>query len=410
MPFLSVVIPAYNEEESIEETTRRCLAVRDEAFPVGEVEGMEVIVVDDGSTDRTTEIVKGIGEGVRLIRHPVNRNYGAALKTGFAAAKGDLLAFLDADGTCSPEKFPDLCRAREESDADILVGMRLTPETKMPWVRKLGNRFYATLLSVLSGQKVTDTASGMRVLKRSVFEALLPLPDGLNFTPAMTTKAIHESYRLVEHPIPYAERGGRSKLSVLRDGYWFFRIILDTVLLYNPVKVFAILGAVSMLVALLLGSAPALDALAGRQAPYAHYIYRLVASFVFGAIGVVAVTFGLVSGYLVSVLNIGRDGRQYGDLARMVLKRRMQEKLGLLGVVLAIAGFGVWVPYGWQHIFGGGIALHWSYMLFASLAIVMGAQMASASLLVKIMKDSQNEPGEAHEAVEEVPAGDEPAE
>ena len=108
MSVLSVVIPAYNEEQGIAEIIDRVLAIRSDLPEVG-VTDLEVIVVDDGSRDKTAEIA-GQYEQVCLLRHKVNQGYGAALKTGFGRARGDLLAFLDADGTYPPERFPDLCR------------------------------------------------------------------------------------------------------------------------------------------------------------------------------------------------------------------------------------------------------------------------------------------------------------
>ena len=146
---LSVVIPALNEENGIDAILQRVLAQRDGLAAEG-IDTLEVIVVDDGSKDRTAERIRTYAD-VRLIQHPVNRGYGAALKTGFNAATGDLLAFLDADGTYPPESFPELCRAIEEHDADLIIGSRmLSGESEMPLVRRVG--------------RLSDSASGMRVL------------------------------------------------------------------------------------------------------------------------------------------------------------------------------------------------------------------------------------------------------
>ena len=105
---LSVVIPAWNEQEGIAAILDRVLAIR-EALPPAGVSKLELIVVDDGSSDRTAEIVESY-QAVQLVRHPTNRGYGAALKTGFCHASGQLVGFLDADGTYPPERFPALCQ------------------------------------------------------------------------------------------------------------------------------------------------------------------------------------------------------------------------------------------------------------------------------------------------------------
>jgi glycosyltransferase involved in cell wall biosynthesis len=160
-------------------------------------------------------------EGVRLIQHPTNKGYGAALKTGFGEATGELIAFLDADGTYPPEYFPQLC-TEVLKGAELVVGSRRSGESsEMPPMRRLGNFIWSNLLSLLGNKRVHDPASGMRVFRREILERILPLPDGLNLTPVMSTRAVHENIKVIEIPIPYSERKGRSKLSVVHDGTLF---------------------------------------------------------------------------------------------------------------------------------------------------------------------------------------------
>jgi glycosyltransferase involved in cell wall biosynthesis len=157
MTVLSIVIPAYNEENGIKEIATRVLAIEPALREIG-MKGLELLVVDDGSKDRTAEVASNI-PGVRLIRHPRNKGYGAALKTGFSKATGELIAFLDADGTYPPEYFPKLCCAAMDG-ADLVIGSRMAGEdSKMPLTRRVGNFFFANLLSLLGRQKVTDSAS-----------------------------------------------------------------------------------------------------------------------------------------------------------------------------------------------------------------------------------------------------------
>ena len=134
MTTLSVVIPAYNEEDGIEEIALRVLAVKPALSEVG-VDDLELIVVDDGSQDRTAEIAGSI-EGVRLISQE-NKGYGGALKTGFTKANGELIGFLDADGTYPPEYFPQLWVVAIEG-ADLVIGSRRAgEESHMPMTRRL---------------------------------------------------------------------------------------------------------------------------------------------------------------------------------------------------------------------------------------------------------------------------------
>ena len=252
MTTLSVVIPAYNEEGGIADIAHRVLAVEDALIKAG-VDHLELIVVDDGSKDKTGEIARQI-EGVRLIRQE-NKGYGGALKTGFANANGELIGFLDADGTYPPEHFPQLCQAIFKG-ADLVVGSRMAgSDSKMPVTRRVGNFFFANLLSILGRQKITDSASGMRVFRKDILERVYPLPNGLNLTPVMSTRALHEEIKMVEVPIPYSERVGRSKLSVVRDGSVFLQSIVWTVMTYNPVRIMGLAGLGGVLVAglILLG-------------------------------------------------------------------------------------------------------------------------------------------------------------
>ncbi|MGB7095705.1 MAG: glycosyltransferase family 2 protein, partial [Anaerolineales bacterium] len=123
MTVLSVVIPAYNEENGIAEIAERVLSVKESLKESG-VEDLELLVVDDGSGDNTAAVAGGI-DGVRLIRHEKNRGYGAALKTGFSKANGELIGFLDADGTYPPEYFPQLCQ-KALNGSELVIGTRLS--------------------------------------------------------------------------------------------------------------------------------------------------------------------------------------------------------------------------------------------------------------------------------------------
>ena len=137
---LSIVIPAYNEEQGIAEIAQRVLAINPELHEEG-IDSMELLVVDDGSSDKTAEIAQNIS-GVRLIKHPQNRGYGAALKTGLGHATGEWVGFLDADGTYPPEYFPQLCRAAIDG-GELVIGSRMAgSESQMPITRRIGNLFF----------------------------------------------------------------------------------------------------------------------------------------------------------------------------------------------------------------------------------------------------------------------------
>ncbi|MCG3136943.1 MAG: Undecaprenyl-phosphate 4-deoxy-4-formamido-L-arabinose transferase [Phycisphaerae bacterium] len=252
-PSLTIVIPALNEEEAIAGTLTSVLNARAAIIAQTPIRHIEVVVVNDGSTDRTQEIAESFSE-VRVIRFVKNRGYGAALKAGFQANRSDIVSFIDADGTLRAESFIPMLNKLFDEQADVVLGARLNPESEMPAIRRLGNWGFARLLGFISGQPLTDCASGMRVIRRSSLKYLMPLPDGLHFTPAMSCIALLDRrLKIGEVPVPYAERVGRSKLSVVRDGLRFLSIILLTGCFYNPIKCAAtglaitwLLGALAM--------------------------------------------------------------------------------------------------------------------------------------------------------------------
>lgn len=230
---LTVVIPALNEEKAIATTLARCLAVSETLRLRAGLQEVEWIVVSDGSTDQTVEIARSF-QSVTVIVLSTNQGYGAAIERGFEAGKGDLLAFLDADGTCDPSFFEGMCTQILDEGAEVVLGSRMGPSSKMPRIRRIGNWLYALLLGFLTGRSVTDAASGMRVLTREAWLQLQPLPSGLHFTPAMSAKALVTQMRIFEIPIPYATRIGESKLNVLRDGFRFLSAILGGLLSVRP--------------------------------------------------------------------------------------------------------------------------------------------------------------------------------
>ena len=380
---LSVVIPAYNEEDGIAAIVERVLAVRPALAEAG-VADLELIVVDDGSADRTAEIVAACS-GARLVRHPTNRGYGAALKTGFNAARGDLLAFLDADGTYPPEYFPHLCR-EALAGADLVVGSRRSgARSEMPFVRRLGNLLWSSLVTLLGNRRVMDPASGMRVFRRAALERLYPLPDGLNFTPVMSTRAIHEDVRLVEVPIPYKERVGRSKLSVVRDGTRFLQTIIWTALSYNPARVLGGIGAALVALGSLIAAVLVGMRLAGITALGPWGVASTFVAVVLGIAGVDLFALGATFNYLVSLFHRRpvRQGLFGRPLFRVSLDRQFWW-LGLLGLGAGLA-FGLYSLI--MGLGGWPIERLWLYLLAGTMLVLVGMQLDVFWVIMRVLEE-----------------------
>lgn len=391
---LSVVIPAYNEEDGIAEIAHRVLAVREDLAKVG-VSQLELIVVDDCSKDKTAEIAQSI-EGVTLVRHLQNGGYGAALKTGFGRAKGQLIGFLDADGTYPPEYFPQLCQMAL-TGGELVIGSRMAgAKSQMPFTRRVGNIFFANLLSVIGHQRVTDSASGMRVFKREILERIYPLPDGLNLTPVMSTRAIHEKIKMVEVPIPYSERLGSSKLSVVRDGTIFLHSMIWTALTYNPVRILGMAGLVLIGFTLAIGLNLTYHRLAGVTDLNARAIAALFAALVTGVAGISIFSLGIAFNYLVALF-YKRPIRQ-GLFGRPLFKQPLDRHFGWLGALILIAG----IILGCTSLFMGGIGSSttgaetlerlWLYLLGSAMLDLIGLQLIIYWVILRVLDElSQRE-------------------
>jgi glycosyltransferase involved in cell wall biosynthesis len=377
---LSVVIPALNEEGGIQAIMDRVLAVRT-ALKAEGVNELELIVVDDGSTDRTAAIVLAT-PGARLVQHARNSGYGAALKTGFAAAKGDWIGFLDADGTYPPEYFPSLYRAAIDQDADIVIGSRMAgAKSEMPKVRRLGNLIFARLVNLVAAADITDSASGMRIFKREVLPQLYPLPDGLNLTPVMSTRALHEQMKMIEVPIPYSERVGRSKLSVVRDGYRFGQSIVWTALYYNPVRPLGLFGLGALILAAIIGLGLIIARLQGVQSVGAMAAFALFSGLVLAVAGVSILTLGVSFNYFVALFH--KTPVKQGLFGRPIFPR-LEQHFGWFGLATFVLGIVVALVSFTLALNGWTLTQLWLYYLASASFALVGIQLMIAWVQMQV--------------------------
>jgi glycosyltransferase involved in cell wall biosynthesis len=241
---VSIIVPAYNEEEGISAT----LAGIRLAMSRPSMEH-EIIVVDDGSTDGTVDAVQR-EEGVRLIRHHTNRGYGAAIKTGIRQARYDWIAIIDADGTYPPSAMPLLLDHLD--DHDMIVGAR--PPEEISAIRRPAKWILGRLAEYLAETQIPDLNSGMRVFRKNVALSYFNiLPSAFSFTITITIAFLSDHYLVKFVPIPYEKRAGKSKIKPVQDTLNFMQLILRTVMYFNPLKVLLPVSCLLFLLAVLVG-------------------------------------------------------------------------------------------------------------------------------------------------------------
>jgi len=376
---LLIAIPALDEEESIASIIERTLAARSRILAETAVTDVEVTVVSDGSRDRTVERAQAYRNQIRLIVFEKNRGYGAAIKEAWRQSDAELLAFLDADGTCDPAFFADLCNLIERERADVVLGCRLTRGSRMPFVRRVGNVLFALLLSFFSSKRVRDTASGMRVVRRSSLPRLYPLPDGMHFTPAMSARAIlSPDLRIREQEMPYEERAGESKLRVLRDGLRFLRVIVEAALLYRPSRPLGFLGGLLVLTAVLLILPPAVYYLRNR-----HVLEWMIYRFVVADLATTSGTLLLLASYLARrvvqmVLQLPEEDFLFHRLVGRFLHGPW---LWIVVTTFLLFATVLVLPSFLELVRTGGTYEHWSRFIAASVLVGVSLTMLVARVL-----------------------------
>ena len=223
---ISVIIPAKNEAASIGDVVGRIRS----ALPK-----TEVIVVDDGSTDRTPGLASE--QGAKVISHPQSLGNGAAVKAGARAAEGEILVFLDADGQHDPADIPRLLEKLDEG-YDMVVGAR-SSSSHANSARLAANGIYNVIASMVTGHRVPDLTSGFRAVKADLFRKFLYLlPNGFSYPTTITMAFLRAGFPVTFLPIIAQKRKGKSHIKPVRDGLRFMVIIFKIATLYAPLKLF----------------------------------------------------------------------------------------------------------------------------------------------------------------------------
>ncbi len=229
MKNLTIIIPCFNEEPGIKKTIEDLLHYKNNT-------GWDILVIDDGSTDSTSNILSLFNKDISIITHSVNKGYGASLKTGILNTSTDFVAFYDADGQHRPEDLENMFK--KISDFDMLVGAR-GKNSHQDWMRKPGKWVLSKVANYLTNRNIPDLNSGLRVIKREKIVNLLHLfPDGFSFSTTSTIAFMYLSQKVDYYPIRVNKRIGNSTVKQIKHGRSTLLLILRLIILFNPLKVF----------------------------------------------------------------------------------------------------------------------------------------------------------------------------
>ena len=367
-PKVSVVIPCLNEEANIEVCVRTAREVLDRTGITG-----EVVVADNGSTDRSAELAAAAG--ARVV-HEQRRGYGSAYLAGLAAARGEYLVMADADMTYDWNEIPHFVRELD-AGGHMVIGDRMDNihPGAMPWLhRYVGNPVLTGILNLFFRTGVNDAHCGMRAIRRDVLPRLALRTTGMEFASEMVIRAAKEKLDIRQFPIEYHPRGGESKLSSFRDGWRHLRFLLvhsPTHLFMLPGALLAALGALIMLVSV------AGVEIFGRE----WELHAAIAGSLFTIVGTQVLALGLCAHAYGTYFMSDRD--PWFDRMRARFRLEHGLLLGgaitLVGLAIAVTILVLWIDRGF-----GALSEERLGILAATLTIV-GLQVFFSSFLLSIL-------------------------
>jgi hypothetical protein len=366
----TIVVPAYNEEEGLPVVLEALQALPADAF--------EIVVVDDGSTDRTAEVARGFR--CRLVAHARNRGKGAAIRTGVAHARGEKIVLIDADGTYPPEAVPTIAQALDVYD--LVVGSRSLGQQHIPMLNRIGGFLFRAAIRLLYGFKGHDPLTGLYGIRKGPMERMRLGETGFGVESEITIKAARMGLRILDLPIEYRGRIGRAKLHPLRDGYRILRTILGFIMLYNPTVTFILPGlaclvlGVALMGVLLLGPVEF-----GR---IAFGMHTTLIAVMLGLVGSQAIVFG-VAVKLYALAHKFTMGDLVTDLAMRPGVRKALAASGLLSVLAGIA-YGFRLVMDWvQGGFGDFVRTQEAELV--SFLVIFGFQLLLSAGFIMIFAE-----------------------
>lgn len=368
---VSVVMPCLNEEETIGACVSKALqGIQGTGLPG------EVIVSDNGSTDRSVEIATGLG--ARVIHQP-ERGYGNAYRAGFDAARGKYIIMGDSDDTYDFTQIPEFVQKLREGN-EYVLGSRFEGEIlpgAMPWLhRYIGNPVLTGLLNFLFGLRSSDAHSGFRAFTKDAYRRMRLQTTGMEFASEMVINAARAKLKVAEVPITYYPRGGESKLRSFRDGWRHLRFML----LYSPDHLFLIPGALLFF----FGLAGMLLLLPGPKIINGHFVdYHFM--FVASLLTIVGFQI-LMTGFYAKAYAFTHRFAPDDHMIQLFYRYFSLEEWLLAGLAIFLLGAGIdgyifwtWAQHGYQNIFEVRPAL------LALTLMVIGIQLLFSSFLLSIL-------------------------
>ena len=248
---VSIVIPCYNEADGVRKSLEEIRkALRD-------TDGVQVIVVNDGSSDETPAILKDCAKEfpqIRVLHNGSNLGYGASLKRGIREAQGEIIVITDADGTYPASSIPELLN--ELKNCDMAVGARIGSKVEVPLIRRPAKWLLLLYARWMARADIKDLNSGLRCFRRKdAIRFFSLLPDGFSFTSTITLSMHVNGMRVSYLPINYRKRLGKSSIRPIRDTLAFFTLVLRTTMYFRPLQVFGSLSGLLIASAILVGVA-----------------------------------------------------------------------------------------------------------------------------------------------------------